>query len=200
MKSCSTSRERVEASSNVAFPCAMVDRITPATLDRERKMIRDRYGIARPTVLYNAPEVDETGSVDRGALRRELSLPDDGTKVAGLRKEFAIPPIETPVVWSTDDGWASFTELDLNEALTIELALQGADIWEELTGIDGVNDSGQVVGTGTVWHPDGDQRTAVFLLDTLALATSVLKGDVNDDGVVDTDDVLQVIANWGICA
>lgn len=28
-----------------AFPCAMVDRITPATSDRERAMIRDRYGI-----------------------------------------------------------------------------------------------------------------------------------------------------------
>jgi mannitol 2-dehydrogenase len=30
---------------NVAFPCAMVDRITPATSERERKMINDRYGI-----------------------------------------------------------------------------------------------------------------------------------------------------------
>lgn len=30
---------------NVAFPCAMVDRITPATSDRERAMIADRYGI-----------------------------------------------------------------------------------------------------------------------------------------------------------
>ncbi|PZX19593.1 mannitol 2-dehydrogenase [Palleronia aestuarii] len=30
----------------VAFPCAMVDRITPATSDRERQMVRDRYGYA----------------------------------------------------------------------------------------------------------------------------------------------------------
>ena len=30
---------------NVAFPCSMVDRITPATSDRERAMIADRYGI-----------------------------------------------------------------------------------------------------------------------------------------------------------
>ncbi|MBE0414395.1 mannitol dehydrogenase family protein [Yoonia sp.] len=28
-----------------AFPCAMVDRITPATSDRERQMVKDRYGI-----------------------------------------------------------------------------------------------------------------------------------------------------------
>ena len=114
--------------------------------------------------------------------------------MAGIRKEFAIPPRETPVVWSTDDGWASFTELDLNEALDWDLGLKGADIWEELTRIDGVNDSGQVVGTGMVWHPDGDQRTAVFLLDTLALATSVLKGDVNDDGSVDNLDITPFIA------
>ncbi|WP_055087312.1 mannitol dehydrogenase family protein [Jannaschia donghaensis] len=32
-------------SANVAFPCAMVDRITPATSDRERKMIAERFGI-----------------------------------------------------------------------------------------------------------------------------------------------------------
>ena len=30
---------------NVAFPCAMVDRITPATSDRERAIIRDRFDI-----------------------------------------------------------------------------------------------------------------------------------------------------------
>ncbi|NSX54527.1 mannitol dehydrogenase family protein [Parasulfitobacter algicola] len=30
---------------HVVFPCAMVDRITPATSDRERAMIRDRFGI-----------------------------------------------------------------------------------------------------------------------------------------------------------
>lgn len=32
-------------SDNVAFPCAMVDRITPATSDRERAMVKERYGI-----------------------------------------------------------------------------------------------------------------------------------------------------------
>ena len=131
---------------------------------------------------------------DFGNLTMAWQISNDGTKVAGIRKEFAIPPRETPVVWSTDDGWASFTELDLNEALDWDLGLKGADIWEELTRIDGVNDSGQVVGTGTVWPPDGDQRTAVFLLDTLALSTSVLKGDVNDDGSVDNLDITPFIA------
>jgi glycosyltransferase involved in cell wall biosynthesis len=40
--------------------------------------LRDRYGIERPTVLYNAPEVDTASEPDRGALRRALTLPDDG--------------------------------------------------------------------------------------------------------------------------
>ncbi|WP_420454407.1 glycosyltransferase [Rubrivirga sp.] len=42
--------------------------------------LADRAGIARPTVLYNAPE--RAGRVGaRGALGRELSLPDDGRVV-----------------------------------------------------------------------------------------------------------------------
>jgi mannitol 2-dehydrogenase len=32
----------------VAFPCSMVDRITPGTTDRERAMVRDRYDIDDP--------------------------------------------------------------------------------------------------------------------------------------------------------
>ena len=47
-----------------------------------------RYRIDRPTVLYNAPE--PLPSPDRTALRRELSLPDDGRMVVlyqGLFRE-----------------------------------------------------------------------------------------------------------------
>jgi glycosyltransferase involved in cell wall biosynthesis len=44
--------------------------------------LRDRYGIERPTVLYNAPEVGTAvgtaSEPDRDALRRALTLPDDG--------------------------------------------------------------------------------------------------------------------------
>ncbi|PAP76755.1 glycosyltransferase [Rubrivirga marina] len=43
--------------------------------------LRDRYRIARPTVLYNAPYVAEAGSADRDALRRDLDLPDDGRTI-----------------------------------------------------------------------------------------------------------------------
>ena len=51
-----------------------------------------RHGIDRPTVLYNAPEVAAPGAStpDRGALRRELGLPDDGRVVVlyqGLFRE-----------------------------------------------------------------------------------------------------------------
>ncbi len=42
--------------------------------------LADRYGIPRPTVLYNAPEVPAAPS-DRTALRRALSLPADGRMV-----------------------------------------------------------------------------------------------------------------------
>ena len=47
-----------------------------------------RYGIARPTVLHNAPE--PPAAPDRDALRRALSLPDDGRLVVlyqGLFRE-----------------------------------------------------------------------------------------------------------------
>lgn len=37
---------------NVAFPNAMVDRITPATSDRERAMIRDDFGIADDSPVF----------------------------------------------------------------------------------------------------------------------------------------------------
>ena len=43
--------------------------------------LRDRYGIARPTVLHNAPEVEDGAPPDRDALRRALALPDDGRMV-----------------------------------------------------------------------------------------------------------------------
>lgn len=52
--------------------------------------LRDRYGIDRPTVLYNAPEADPAAAPDRAALRRELALPDDGRMVVlyqGLFRE-----------------------------------------------------------------------------------------------------------------
>ena len=38
--------------------------------------LADRYGIARPTVLYNAP--DPVANPEHAALRRALALPDDG--------------------------------------------------------------------------------------------------------------------------
>lgn len=52
--------------------------------------LRDRYGIDRPVVLYNAPETTSDVPPDRDALRRELALPDDGRLVVlyqGLFRE-----------------------------------------------------------------------------------------------------------------
>ena len=132
---------------------------------------------------------------DFGNLTTAWQISGDGTKVAGLRSVFAIPPRKIPTVWSTDDGWASFTELELEEALAFELGLEGADIWLELTDIDGVNDSGQVVGIGNIMGTDGTAQQTVFLLDTLDLdLAQVLKGDVDDDGSVNNLDITPFIA------
>lgn len=130
---------------------------------------------------------------DFGPLTEGWQISGDGTKVAGIKREIAIPPREVPTVWSTDDGWATFTELDLNAALDPALALSGSDIWVELTDIDGVNDAGQVVGIGTALASDDSERQAVFLLDTLNL-DAVLTGDVNDDGTVNNLDITPFIA------
>ena len=90
----------------------------------------------------------EAGTVaaDFGTLTEVWQISGDGTKVAGLRREFGIPPREIPTVWSTDDGWNTFTELDLNAALDPELALSGSALWVELADIDGVNDAGHGPG------------------------------------------------------
>ena len=129
---------------------------------------------------------------DFGALTETFQISSDGTKVAGVRKQF-FPPGETPTIWSTDNGWIDFTELDLTEALAQKLGLEGADIWVELTDIDGVNDSGQVVGIGTYIDNTETEHQGVFLLDTLTLGT-VLTGDVNNDGQVNNLDITPFIA------
>ena len=82
-------------------------------------------------------------------------------------------------------------ELDLNETSEFGVQLDSADAWMELVDIDGGNDSDQVVGSGELVQPKGS-RKAVKLLDTLALNTSVLKGDV-DDGSVNNLDITPFI-------
>ena len=136
-----------------------------------------------------------TGTIaaDFGPLTQAWQISGDGTKVAGLKKAFAIPPITTPTVWSTDNGWQTFTELDLNETLAFSVKLDGADAWMELVDIDGVNDSGQVVGIGFAHGPNESVSQAVFLLDTLPLGL-VLQGDVNNDASVNNLDITPFIA------
>ena len=133
----------------------------------------------------------ETIVADFGPLTEAFQISTDGTMVAGIRKEF-FPPGDTPTVWSTDDDWQTFTDLDLHEALDEQLGLEGADIWVELTAMDGINDAGQVVGIGTYIADDAEVE-GVFLLDTLALA-AVLLGDVNNDGDVNNLDITPFIA------
>ena len=132
---------------------------------------------------------------DFGSGTTAWQISGNGTKVAGLRTVLnAFPPRNVPIVWSTADGWENFTELDLNEALDSELGLDGTDLWLELTDIDGVNDSGQVVGSGTIVAADGfSDQQALFLLDTLQLEFE-LKGDVNNDGAIDNLDITAFIA------
>ena len=132
----------------------------------------------------------ETIVADFGPLTEAFQISTDGTMVAGIRKAF-FPPGDTPTVWSTDDGWQTFTGLDLHEALDEQLGLEGADIWVELTAMDGINDAGQVVGIGT-YIADNAEVEGVFLLDTLALA-AVLLGDVNNDGHVNNLDITRFV-------
>lgn len=131
---------------------------------------------------------------DMGERTMAWQISGDGTKVAGLRTDLSIfPPSNIPVVWSTDDDWQTFTEFDVNDALAMELGLDGADIWVELTEIDGVNDSGQIVGAGTIATDSGDLQ-AIFLLDTLPLGESVLRGDVDNSGDINNLDITPFIA------
>ena len=130
---------------------------------------------------------------DFGNRTLAWQISSDGTKVSGMRSEFSFPPRLLPTVWSTDDGWATFTELDLADALDSALDLEGANIWVELTDVDGVNDSGQVVGTGTYMDHAGIDQQGVFLLDTLPLGT-MLSGDVNNDAEVNNLDITPFIA------
>ena len=129
---------------------------------------------------------------DFGPLTEAFQISGDGTKVAGVRKRF-FPPGQTPTVWSTDNGWADFIELDLSEALDEKLGLAGSEIWVELTSMNGVNDSGQAVGIGIYLDKAGFEQQGVFLLDTLALA-AVLAGDVNNDAEVNNLDITAFIA------
>ena len=129
---------------------------------------------------------------DFGELTEAWQISSDGTKVAGIRKRF-FPPGATPTVWSTDNQWADFTELDLNEALGEEAELAGSDIWVSLDGMNGINDSGQVVGQGIYLDDQEVEREGVFLLDTLSL-DAILKGDVNNDAGVNNLDITPFIA------
>jgi len=66
--------------------------------------------------------------------------------------------------------------------------------WGSLNGVSGVNDSGQLVGTGILAGGD----SAVFLLD-IGSATIPDMGDADRDGDVDDDDLSLLLSTWGPC-
>ena len=139
-----------------------------------------------------------TGQIiaDFGPFSGAQRISSDGTKVVGSKQFFTIPPSSEPIVWSTDNGWQDYTELGLNEVLALEEPPAGADQWVEITNVRGINDAGQIVGSGDfILAGEGAARAGqgVFLLDTIPLL-AVLKGDVNNDGAIDNLDITPFIA------
>jgi len=102
------------------------------------------------------------------------------------------------VVWMTDDEWQTWSMLDLNgDILGADNPPPGAETWESFDVINGINDDGMIVGLGKplaefAGAEGQDPGTLVFLLDTKALS-SVLLGDVNNDGAIDNLDITPFI-------
>ena len=152
---------------------------------------------------------------DFGPLTNVYRINSAGTMVIGTQQGAVFPPTQEPRLWWTEDGWESFETLDLHDVLE-EVNQDG--LWDQIIALRGINDSGQIVGMGTLvgefgalpdptvtgWtadltmidrcvHPTDGPCGIPFILDTLPLGL-VLKGDVNNDGSVDNLDITPFIA------
>ena len=141
-----------------------------------------------------------TIAADFGQNTRAWGMSSNGQYVIGDKINFFnFPPRNDAIVWMSDDGWETWSELNLNDdVLFAEEAPPGALDWESFDIINGINDDGMIVGLGVPFikfaGAEGQNpNTAIFLLDTKALG-SVLLGDVNNDGSVNNLDITAFIA------
>ena len=163
----------------------------------------------RHGVIWNV----HTGQIvaDFGPLSNASRINSAGTIAIGTQQAFTLPPTQEPMLWWTENDWASFGTLNLHEVLG---GLDKEGLWNEITSLRGINDRGQIVGMATLrgefgelldptvtdWSADlatgivcGDGPCGIpFLLDTLALGT-VLAGDVDNDGLVNNLDITPFI-------
>lgn len=132
-----------------------------------------------------------TGEIvaDFGPMSGTFYINGAGNAVVGSKTVFTPLPFQVPHVWSTTDDWASFNEINLEDLLN---DLPTGFQWSQLNSARGINDSGQIVGVGTLADEDGLETEAFFLLDTLDLAL-LLRGDVNNDGSVNNLDITAFI-------
>ena len=162
----------------------------------------------------------ETGNIiaQLGAFANPLRINSAGTMIVGNRVGFSLPPTRDALVWWSLDGWQTVEELTMDAVLD---AVPGGDAWENITRLTGVNDAGQLSGMGTLkgefgqlsdpsvtnWNSElatgfvcsggrffqqDDGCGIPFILDTLAL--TALKGDVNNDGMLNNLDITPFIA------
>ncbi len=115
--------------------------------------------------------------------------------------QFFQPDQQVPVSWITDDDVAVIS-------VSLDLSVDGGNSWQPVA--NGLNNSGMYV-----WIvPDistHDGKLRVTAIDGVGNSGSnsgeglfiiygtQVAGDVNGDGLVNVEDILQVMGNWGFC-
>jgi len=125
----------------------------------------------------------EALAADFGMDTQPTLIHSAGTMVAGSSGGSAALCVRTA------DDWTTWEELDPN---TLLASVDGGADWESLDNLAGVNDSGQLVGTGRL---DGGDRSP-FVLSTGEPQVAGM-GDADRDSDVDDDDLSLLLANWG---
>jgi agmatine/peptidylarginine deiminase len=111
------------------------------------------------------------------------------------------PDQHVPVSWITDDDVAV-------QSVSIDLSIDGGSSWQAVaSGLDNagiyiwvVPDIATHDGKLRVTAVDGSGNTGSDAGDGLFIINGTqIAGDVNGDGLVNVEDILQVMGNWGAC-